>query len=135
MPRTFLGVMAEGFPNMLMVLGPHTARGNIPRNIEEIVDWVTDLVKHMRDHGLSRVETREDEVATWVAEVEQAVEGLLFAEINSWQTGVNRNVEGRQVRRVLGYYGGALKYRRRIGNVAAGGYRELSFAHGHPLPR
>ena len=130
MPRTFLGMMAEGFPNMLMVLGPHTARGNIPRNIEEIVDWLTDLVKHMRDHGLSRVEPRTEEVATWVAEVEQAVEGLLFSEVNSWQTGVNRNVEGRQVRRVLGYYGGAVEYRKRTGDVAAGGYRELMFDAG-----
>jgi len=126
-PRTFLGMMAEGFPNMLMVLGPHTARGNIPRNIEELVDWITDLVRFMRDNRLSRVEPREAEVAAWVAEVEQAVEGLLFAEVNSWQTGVNRNIEGRQVRRVLGYYGGAVEYRKRTGDVAAGGYRELMF--------
>ena len=133
MPKTFLGMMAEGFPNMLMVLGPHTARGNIPRNIEEIVDWLTDLVKFMHDHGLSRVETRAEEVAAWVAEVEQAVEGLLFSEVNSWQTGVNRNVEGRQVRRVLGYYGGAVEYRKRTGDVAAGGYRELLFAGSAPL--
>jgi cation diffusion facilitator CzcD-associated flavoprotein CzcO len=130
MPRTFLGMLTEGFPNMLMVLGPHTARGNIPRNIEEIVDWLTDLVKHMRDHGLSRVEPRTEEVATWVAEVEQVVEGLLFSEVNSWQTGVNRNVEGRQVRRVLGYYGGAVEYRKRTADVAAGGYRELMFDAG-----
>jgi cation diffusion facilitator CzcD-associated flavoprotein CzcO len=130
MPRTYLGMLAEGFPNMLMVLGPHTARGNIPRNIEEIVDWVTDLVKHMYDHGLARVEPRPAEVERWVAEVEQAVEGLLFSEINSWQTGVNRNVEGRQVRRVLGYYGGAVEYRRRTGDVAADGYRELLFGAG-----
>jgi cation diffusion facilitator CzcD-associated flavoprotein CzcO len=126
-PRTFLGMLADGFPNMLMVLGPHTARGNIPRNIEEIVDWLTRLVAHMQRHGLGRVETRPAEVDRWMAEVEQAVEGLLFSEVNSWQTGVNRNVEGRQVRRVLGYYGGALAYRRRIEDVAAGGYRELLF--------
>ena len=30
-PRTYLGMLAEDFPNMLMVLGPHTARGNIPQ--------------------------------------------------------------------------------------------------------
>ena len=127
MPRTFLGMLADGFPNMLMVLGPHTARGNIPRNIEEIVDWLTGLVAYMQANGLRRVETRTAEVDRWVAEVEQAVEGLLFSDVNSWQTGVNRNVEGRQVRRVLGYYGGALEYRRRVGDVADGGYRELMF--------
>ena len=96
---------------------------------------MTDSLSFMHDHGLSRVETRDEEVAAWVAEVEQAVEGLLFGEINSWQTGVNRNVEGRQVRRVLGYYGGAVEYRRRTGEVAAGGYRELMFDGCKPSSR
>ena len=126
-PRTFLGMLAEGFPNMLMVLGPHTARGNIPRNIEEIVDWLTGLVAHMRQHGLHRVEARPEAVAEWSRHVEEAAAGLLFSEINSWQTGVNSNVAGRQVRRTLGYYGGAVEYRRIINNVAATGYPELSF--------
>jgi hypothetical protein len=31
------------FPNMLMLMGPHTALGNIPRSIEYSVDWVTGL--------------------------------------------------------------------------------------------
>ncbi len=127
MPRTLLGVMAEGFPNMLMVLGPHTARGNIPRNIEEIVDWLTGLIRHMRAHGHRRVEPRPGPVEDWVRHVEEAAAGLLFSQVNSWQTGVNRNVEGRQVRRTLGYYGGAIRYRRRIEAVAAGGYQEFRF--------
>ena len=42
-PETFLGVMVDGFPNMLMLMGPHTALGNIPRSIEYNVDWVTGL--------------------------------------------------------------------------------------------
>jgi len=126
-PRTYLGVQAEGYPNMLMILGPHTARGNIPRNIEEIVEWVTGLVKHMRDNNLSRVEPRPEAVEQWAQHVEKAASGLLFSHVNSWQTGVNRNVEGRQVRRVLGYYGGALKYRRITRDVAANRYREFTF--------
>jgi cation diffusion facilitator CzcD-associated flavoprotein CzcO len=126
-PRTYLGMQAEGFPNMLMVLGPHTARGNIPRNIEEIVDWLTGLVRHMRAQGLRRVEPRPEAVADWVAHVEEAASGLLFSQVNSWQTGVNRNVEGRDVRRTLGYYGGAVAYRRKIEAVAARGYQEFLF--------
>jgi hypothetical protein len=127
-PRTCLGMLAEGFPNMLMVLGPHTARGNIPRNIEEIVDWLTGLVKHMRDHGLQRVEARPEAVADWAEHVEKAAEGLLFSQVNSWQTGVNRNVEGRDVRRTLGYYGGAVRYRRKVEAEAAAGYPSFAFA-------
>jgi hypothetical protein len=40
---------------------------------------------------------------------------------------VNRNVEGRSVRRVLGYNGNAVNYRRVTAEVAAGGYREFVF--------
>jgi cation diffusion facilitator CzcD-associated flavoprotein CzcO len=126
-PRTLLGMQAEGFPNMLMILGPHTARGNIPRNIEEIVDWLTGLVSHMQAHGLVRVEPRPEAVDAWGTHVEEAASGLLFSQVDSWQTGVNRNVEGRTVRRVLGYYGGAVEYRRKIEAVAAEGYREFLF--------
>jgi cation diffusion facilitator CzcD-associated flavoprotein CzcO len=126
-PRTFLGVMAEGFPNMLMVLGPHTARGNIPRNIEEIVDWLTDLIQHMRQHGLTRVEPRREAVDDWALHVDEAASRLLFSQVNSWQTGVNRNVDGRQVRRVLGYYGGTVKYREKTQEVAAKGYQQFVF--------
>ena len=133
-PRTYLGMLIDGFPNLLMVLGPHTARGNIPRNIEEIVDWLTGLVAFMKRNGHRRVETRTEEVDRWVAEVELAVEGLLFAEVNSWQTGINRNVEGRQVRRVLGYYGGAVEYRRRTDEVAAQGYAALRFDRAPASP-
>ena len=44
-PQTYLGVLVEGFPNMLMLIGPHTALGNIPRSIEYNVEWVTGLLR------------------------------------------------------------------------------------------
>ena len=47
-PQTFLGVLVEGFPNMFMLMGPHTALGNIPRSIEYNVEWVTGLIRYMR---------------------------------------------------------------------------------------
>ena len=57
-PRTYLGVQVEGFPNMMMLMGPHTALGNIPRSIEYNVEWVTRLIAHMRDRGLTRARPR-----------------------------------------------------------------------------
>ena len=36
---------SHGFPNMMMLMGPHTALGNIPRSIEYSVDWVTGLIR------------------------------------------------------------------------------------------
>ena len=55
-PETYLGVMVDGFPNMLMLMGPHTALGNIPRSIEYNVDWVTGLLRYAKETGLTRVE-------------------------------------------------------------------------------
>tara|TARA_R110002096_G_scaffold383682_2_gene577580 strand:- start:849 stop:2522 length:1674 start_codon:yes stop_codon:yes gene_type:complete len=125
LPQTYLGVQAEGFPNMLMVLGPHTARGNIPRNSEQIIDFITGLVQHLFEHDLTRVEPRPEAVAEWGRHVEAAAAPLLASQVKSWQTGVNRNVAGRDVLRVLGYNGSAVKYRRITEDVAAGGYREF----------
>jgi cation diffusion facilitator CzcD-associated flavoprotein CzcO len=57
-PRTYLGMLAVGFPNMLMVLGPHTARGNIPQAIEHSVEFQVGILRFMREHDCTRVETR-----------------------------------------------------------------------------
>jgi cation diffusion facilitator CzcD-associated flavoprotein CzcO len=126
-PRTYLGMVAEGFPNMLMVLGPHTARGNIPQAIEHSVDFQTGILRFMRGHGHTRVETRPEKVAEWTEMVIKAAEPLLSSKVDSWQTGVNRNVEGRTVRRVLGFNGHGVYFRRLTDEVAKGGYREFAF--------
>ena len=55
-PQTYLGIMVHEFPNMLMLMGPHTALGNIPRSIEYSVDWVTGLMRFARDKNLTRLE-------------------------------------------------------------------------------
>ena len=54
--------------------------------------------------------------------------GLLSNEIDSWMTGVNSNIHGRQTRIVARHSGGAPAYRERRGQVAADGDRELSIA-------
>jgi len=126
-PRTYLGMLAEGFPNMLMVLGPHTARGNIPQAIEHSVQFQTGILRFMQGRGYTRVETRPEQVEDWTQTVIRAGEKLLSSKVDSWQTGVNRNVEGRQIRRVLGYNGNGIHFRKLTDEVASGGYKEFSF--------
>ena len=126
-PRTFLGMLAEGFPNMLMVLGPHTARGNIPQAIEHSVEFQAGMLRFMQQHDYTRVETRSEQVDAWTETVIKAAEPLLSSKVDSWQTGVNRNVEGRTVRRVLGYNGNGVHFRRKTDAVAKGGYQEFLF--------
>ena len=127
-PETYLGVMVNGFPNMMMIIGPHMALGNIPRSIEHNVDWVTDFMRHMRDHKITRAEATADEVKTWTDHVKSLGEGLLSFEVNSWMTGVNSNVEGKQVRIVNRYSGSAPDYRAKCDAVAANNYKDLALA-------
>src|ERR1700740_2133531 len=127
-PQTFLGILVDGFPNMLMVMGPHAGLGNFPRAAEYSADWVTGLIRFARDRGLTRIEATAASAAAWTDHVLAASEGLLFTEVDSWMTGINRNVEGKQVRRIMRYSGGHPKFRERCEAVADGGYRELSLA-------
>jgi cation diffusion facilitator CzcD-associated flavoprotein CzcO len=127
-PKTYLGVQVEGFPNLFMVMGPHTALGNIPRSIEYNVDWVTGVIRHLREHGLSRAECTPAGVQDWTEHVKSLGEGLLSNEIDSWMTGINRNVEGKTERIIARYSGSAPAYRARCDAVAAGGYREMRLA-------
>ena len=126
-PRTYLGMLAEGFPNMLMVLGPHTARGNIPQAIEHSVQFQTGMLRFMQEHHYTHVETRPEKVDDWTRTVIKAAEKLLSSKVDSWQTGVNRNVEGRTARRILGYNGNGVHFRRTTDEVARSGYKEFIF--------
>jgi cation diffusion facilitator CzcD-associated flavoprotein CzcO len=127
-PQTFLGILVDGFPNMLMVMGPHAGLGNFPRAAEYSADWVTGLIRFARNRGLTRVEAIAAHAAAWTDHVIASSEGLLFTEVDSWMTGINRNVEGKQVRRIMRYSGGHPAFRERCEAVAAKGYRELSLA-------
>ena len=127
-PSTFVGAMVDGFPNLFMVLGPHAALGNNPRSIEHNVDWLRDLIGHMTARGLTRADARPEAVRQWNDFVRQKAEGLLSSEIDSWMTGVNMNVEGRQTRTLVRYSGTAPEYREWCARVADGGYQEIHFA-------
>lgn len=128
-PQTFLGLLAHGFPNMLMVAGPQSASGstNFPRAIETGVDWVTGLIQHAVETGRTRVEARADAQADWVTEVERAQSKLLLRDSRGWFTGYNANVTGHDDGRIRyqAYFGGALRYRAALERAAADGYAAI----------
>ena len=125
-PQTYLGVLVEGFPNLLMVMGPHAGLGNFPRAAEYSVEWVTGLIRHASDHGVTRIEATEPGTVRWTDHVKASGQGLLSNEVDSWMTGINRNVEGKNVRKVMRYSGGYPAYREHCDAVAADDYREIA---------
>jgi cation diffusion facilitator CzcD-associated flavoprotein CzcO len=127
-PVTFLGILVDGFPNFMMVMGPHAGLGNFPRAVEYTSDWVNALICHARDRGLTRIDVTPEGAKVWTDHVIETNEGLLFTEVDSWMTGINRNLEGKQVRRVMRYSGGHPAFRQHCEAASAGGYREVSMA-------
>jgi cation diffusion facilitator CzcD-associated flavoprotein CzcO len=123
-PQTYLGLNVEGFPNMLTLVGPHNAATfcNLPRCIEQNVEWVSDLLAYMRDRRLTRVEATEAAERDWTAHVHETAARLLLTQVDSWMTGVNKNVAGRHKRTFMAYAGGAPKYRQKCDEVVAQGY-------------
>jgi len=129
-PQTYLGLNVEGFPNMLTLVGPHNAATfcNLPRCIEQNVEWVSDLLVYMRDRRLTRVEATEAAERDWTAHVHETAARLLLTQVDSWMTGVNKNVAGRQKRTFMAYAGGAPKYRQKCDEVVAQGYDGFTLA-------
>ncbi|MBV1879008.1 MAG: NAD(P)/FAD-dependent oxidoreductase [Pseudomonadales bacterium] len=112
-PLTYLGLQSVGFPNFFTLVGPHNAATlcNIPRCIEQNVEWVTDLVGHMEKNDLKVVEPKPESEKSWTEEVLAAGEVSPFMKVNSWLSGINSNVPGKQERSFQVYAGGAPKYR------------------------
>ena len=125
-PKTFVGVMVVGFPNMFMLVGPHTALGNIPRSIEYNVEWVDDLIGYLDANGYTYANPTQAAEDHWTKTVVKSNEGLLSAEVDSWMTGVNQNVEGKQQRIIARYSGTAPAYREYCDQVSANSYSGIA---------
>ena len=89
-PRTYLGLQIEGFPNLFTLVGPHNAATfcNIPRCIEQNVDWVTVLIRHMREKGYGRVEATAEVERGWTQHVHDTGRRTLFTRVDSWMMGI-----------------------------------------------
>ena len=53
-PKTYLGLMTTGFPNLFIITGPGSPSvlSNMIVSIEQHVDWIADVVGYMRDRKL-----------------------------------------------------------------------------------
>jgi cyclohexanone monooxygenase len=126
-PRTYLGLMTAGFPNMFMITGPGSPSvlSNMIVSIEQHVDWIADCVAYMRSRGLDCIEAKQSAEDAWVEHGNEVANTTLYPLANSWYMGVN--IPGKpQV--FMPYIGGVGAYRQACDEVAAEGYRgfELS---------
>ena len=121
-PKTYLGLMSEGFPNLFIITGPGSPSvlSNMIVSIEQHVDWIADCLAFMRNRGLASMEATRDEEDKWVAHVNEVAQMTVYPQANSWYMGAN--IPGKP-RIFMPYIGGVGVYRRICDEVAAAGYR------------
>jgi cyclohexanone monooxygenase len=120
-PRTYLGLMVAGFPNLFTVTGPGSPSvlSNMIVSIEQHVDWIARCIGDMAERQVGVIEATEAAQNEWVAHVNEVADTTLYPLANSWYVGAN--VPGKP-RVFMPYIGGFSVYRDKCDEVAAGGY-------------
>jgi cyclohexanone monooxygenase len=126
-PKTYLGLMSAGFPNLFIITGPGSPSvlSNMIVSIEQHVDWITDCLAYMRGRGLDTMEAKTHAEDNWVEHVNEVAHGTLYPQANSWYMGAN--IPGKpQI--FMPYIGGVGVYRQICSSVAAKGYKGFAMA-------
>jgi len=120
-PRTYLGLMVPGFPNLFTITGPGSPGvvTNVPVAIEQHVEWIAGLLGYAREHGHETAEAESGAADEWTAHVQDVASATLYPTADSWYMGAN--IPGKP-RVFLPYIGGLDVYRRRCDEIAAAGY-------------
>jgi cyclohexanone monooxygenase len=120
-PKTYLGLMVAGFPNMFIVAGPGSPSvlSNMIVSIEQHVDWIADCVGYLRARNIDGIEATQGAEDKWVAHVNEVAYTTLYPQANSWYMGAN--IPGKP-RVFMPYIGGIPAYRRVCDEVVANGY-------------
>jgi acetone monooxygenase len=120
--RTTMGLMVEGYPNMLTTavpLAPSAALCNMTTCLQQQTEWISDTIRILREQEKSVIEPTKEGEDAWVAHHEEIASATLVPKTNSWYLG--SNVPGKP-RRLLSYIGGVGTYRQKCEEEAAAGY-------------
>ncbi|MFN0305107.1 MAG: flavin-containing monooxygenase [Burkholderiales bacterium] len=126
-PRTMLGLMTAGFPNLFTITGPGSPSvlAMMILAVEQHVDWVAGCVAYMRERGLARIEPTIKAEDEWVAHVNEVAAPNLRSTCSSWYVGAN--IPGKP-RVFMPYIGGFPLYVRKCDEVVAKGYEGFALA-------
>ncbi|GLT12041.1 oxidoreductase [Sulfitobacter porphyrae] len=125
-PVSYLGIMVEGFPNMFATSGPNgpAALANLITIAENDVDWIADVITHMKDGGLERVSVTKAAEERWMDHVRALAAPSLIRKANTWWVG--SNIKGKPTGLTM-FIGGFDKYKAHCDAAAANGYADFIF--------
>jgi cyclohexanone monooxygenase len=124
-PRTYLGVMSKGFPNLFFITGPGSPSvlSNMIVSIEQHVHWIADCIAAISAQDAATIEPVQAGEDAWVDHVNEVAELTVMLQANSWYLG--SNVPGKP-RIFMPYIGGVPVYRAICSDVAEKGYAGFS---------
>ncbi|WP_315833682.1 NAD(P)/FAD-dependent oxidoreductase [Bradyrhizobium prioriisuperbiae] len=130
-PRTYLGLMSAGFPNLFLITGPGSPSvlSNMIVSIEQHVDWITACIDTLRARGLDRIEATRAAEDEWVDHVNEVAHRTIYPQANSWYMGAN--IPGKP-RIFMPYIGGVGAYRQICDDVAASDYEGFAVSARTP---
>lgn len=120
-PRAYLGLCTAGFPNLFMITGPGSPGilTNFPTCIEQNVEWIADVIDHMRETGAVEIEASPEAEAKWVQDIVDVADTTLFPTVDSWY--MNSNLPGKP-RVFTAYFNGMNTYAEVCADIAKNGY-------------
>lgn len=126
-PRSHLGLMASGFPNLFITTGPGTPSVlyNMVLGNEYHVEWIADCISYLDRSGRTSIEATQQAEAEWRRIVDEIGKQTLFGSTKSWYLG--DNVPGKP-RVVLPYLGGFRSYKQACDGEAASEYKNFLIA-------
>lgn len=123
--KTYMGLQTPGFPNFFTLVGPQNGATfcNIPRCSALIVDWLGEMMAHVKKAGIKRIEPDRAAADEWTLYCSKLMDKLLLSKTNSWFTGINKNIKGRDKREVLIFVGGNPRFRQYCEKVRENNYQ------------
>ena len=130
-PRTYMGLMTAGIPNLFMITGPGSPSvlSNVITSIEQHVDWIAGCLADLARRGVTRIEAEPKSQDEWVAHVNEVADKTLLPQGASWYIGAN--IPGKP-RVFMPYIGGVGVYRKKCDEVTQSGYRGFVLSSAAP---
>ncbi len=125
-PRTYLGLMTTGFPNLFVITGPGSPSllANLVVGNVQAIDFTAGIIAHMSANGYTRVEPTPEAEQEWCEHVAEVAAPLIRLQVNNFMVHVNPDDQSRVF---IPYAGGLTRYDEACRKVADNGYTGFAF--------
>jgi cation diffusion facilitator CzcD-associated flavoprotein CzcO len=120
-PRTLLGLMTAGFPNLFMTTGAGSSSvlANMVLHSEQHINWIGNCISWLDERGEGAIEPTVEAETAWGQTILETAAGSVLAEGDSWYLG--GNVEGKP-HVFMAFAGGFAAYADICDRIAAESY-------------